>query len=242
VNITLIGYGKMGKEIDRLATDRGIGVIDRVSSRTTLKDADIQRSDVAIHFARPDSVVSHVERWAALKKNMVVGTTGWAQEFDTVKSIATEAGIGFVYASNFSIGVNIFYRLVREASKLINRFGEYDAFVHEAHHKDKVDSPSGTALAAAKIIVEHIQRKKTILSDPPQGKIRPDQLQVTSTRAGAIVGTHTVTFDSVADSIELKHSAKNRSGFALGALLAAEWVVDKHGIFTMEDVLAETLR
>jgi 4-hydroxy-tetrahydrodipicolinate reductase len=242
MNIALIGYGKMGKEIDRLATEKGIAVLYKLTSQSTLTDNEVQRVDVAVHFARPDAVARDVRRWAALKRNMVIGTTGWQQDLSTVKSIVEQSRIGLVHASNFSIGVHIFYRLVRESAQLMNRFAEYDVFVHEAHHRDKIDSPSGTALSAAKILLEHIQRKKTILSDPPQGKIKPDQLQISSTRAGTIVGTHAVTFDSQADMIELKHTAKNRTGFALGALLAAEWVQGKQGMFTMEDVLTDVAR
>ena len=239
MNIALIGYGKMGKEIDRIASERGFGVECRVTSRSTLNDSDITKSDVAIHFAKPDSVLPHVRRLAALRKNIVIGTTGWQNELDKVRTIVRDSKIGAVYASNFSIGVQLFFRLTQEAARLMNSFSEYDVYIQEAHHKDKIDSPSGTALAAASILLEHIKRKQTILSDPPQGKIHPDQLQITSTRAGAIVGTHTITFDSLADVIELKHSAKNRSGFALGALLAAEWIKGKQGMFTMEDVVAD---
>jgi len=242
MNIILIGYGKMGKEIDRLATERGYHVVGRLTSSSTFKESEVQHSDVAIHFAKPESVLPHVQRWATSGKNIVVGTTGWHSDLEKVKTIVAQTKIGLVYASNFSVGVNIFFRLLKETARLINNFAEYDVYVHEAHHKDKVDSPSGTALTAATILLEQIQRKKTILSDPPQGKIKPDQLQITSTRAGAIVGTHTITFDSLADSIELKHTAKNRTGFALGALLAAEWIRDKHGLFTMEDVLADLIR
>jgi 4-hydroxy-tetrahydrodipicolinate reductase len=241
MNIAIIGHGRMGKEIDRLATERGLGVVLRLRSTTPLTDQDILRADVGIHFAKPDSVVSHVQRWASLKRNMVIGTTGWQKDFMKVKAAVGENKIGIVYASNFSIGVHIFFRLIRETARLINHFAEYDVFVHEAHHKDKLDSPSGTALSAAKILLENIQRKKTLLTEPPQGSIKPDQLQITSTRAGSIVGTHTVTFDSLADSIELKHTAKNRTGFVLGALLAAEWIHGKQGLFTMEEVLSDVL-
>jgi 4-hydroxy-tetrahydrodipicolinate reductase len=242
MNITLIGYGKMGKEIDRLASERGVTIIERLDLGSPIKDSEIQRTDVAIHFASPESLLPHVQRWAAAGKNIVVGTTGWQNDFDKVKAIVAETKIGLVYASNFSIGVHIFFRLIKEAATLINKFAEYDVSVHEAHHKDKVDSPSGTALTAAKILLGDIERKKTILSDPPQGRIKPDQLQITSTRAGAIVGTHTVTIDSLADSIEVKHTAKSRTGFALGALLSAEWIKNKHGLYTFEDVLADTIQ
>ena len=242
MNITIIGYGKMGKEIDRIAGEHGIRVLHRLTSQSTWNEREHQDSDVAVHFARSDSVLPSVQRWASLGKNMVVGTTGWQNEFDKVKSAVTDAKIGLVHASNFSIGVQIFFRILRETARLMNKFEEYDVTVHESHHKDKADSPSGTALSAAKMLLEKMERKKSILTDRPEGKIRPDQLQITSTRSGAIVGTHLVTFDSLADSVELKHTAKNRTGFALGALLAAEWVVGKQGLFTMEDVLADIVR
>jgi 4-hydroxy-tetrahydrodipicolinate reductase len=242
MNIALIGYGKMGKEIDRLASERNIAVLARLEPGSEMKESEIRRTDVLIHFASPESVLPYVQQWATAKKNIVVGTTGWQKDLDRVKSIVAETKIGLVYASNFSVGVHLFFRLVKEAATLMNNFAEYDVTVHEAHHKDKVDSPSGTALTAARILLEGIHRKKTILSDTFHGKIKPDQLQVTSTRVGAIVGTHTIIFDSLADSIELKHTAKNRSGFALGAILAAEWVKDKHGLYTMEDVLADIIR
>ena len=242
MNIALIGYGKMGKEVERIALERGYAVVGRLDLGSDITDQDLQRADVAIHFAQPDSVVPHVHRWARSGKAMVIGTTGWQNDFPKIQAIVAETKIGLVHASNFSIGVNIFFRLVKEAAKLINNFAEYDVSVHEAHHKDKIDSPSGTALTAAKILLEQIKRKKTILSDSPQGTIRPEQLQITSTRAGATVGTHTLTFDSLADTIELKHTAKNRSGFALGAILAAEWIKNKHGLYTMDDVLADILQ
>jgi len=242
MNIAIIGYGKMGKEIDRLATERGLKVIHRLTSGSLLTVHEIQRVDVGIHFARPDSVVPYVERWAGLKRNLVIGTTGWQNDFDKIASAVKKNNVALVYASNFSIGVHLFFRLIKETARLINHFGEYDVSLHEAHHKDKLDSPSGTALTAAKILLEQIERKKTMLTEPPQGTIKPEQLQITSTRLGSIVGTHTVTFDSLADSIELRHTAKNRTGFALGALLAAEWIQGKRGLFTMEDVLTDIVR
>lgn len=231
----------MGKEVDRLASERNINVLGRLEPDTTISEADVRRTDVVVHFASPESVVPHVQRWAATGKNIVVGTTGWQNDFDKVKAVVAETKIGLVYASNFSVGVQIFFRLVKEAATLIDKFSDYDVSIHEAHHKDKVDSPSGTALTAAKILLEHIKRKQTILSGSPQGKIKPDQLQVSSTRSGAIVGTHTLTLDSLMDCIELKHTAKSRTGLALGALLSAEWIKGKHGLYTFEDVLADTI-
>ncbi|MBI3005341.1 MAG: 4-hydroxy-tetrahydrodipicolinate reductase [Ignavibacteriales bacterium] len=239
MRIALIGYGRMGKEIERHAVERGMQVTARFDSKNSDVSAGAHEFDVAIHFASPDSVITHVQMCARRKNNMVVGTTGWSKDMGKVWSIVQEQNIGLVHAANFSVGVNIFFRLMKDAAKLFDRFLEYDVFLQETHHKDKSDSPSGTALTLAEILLHNISRKKELLNTPPSGKIRPEQLHISSTRAGTVVGNHSVTFDSVADSIELTHMAKNRSGFALGALLAAEWIDGKKGIFTMEDVLSD---
>lgn len=243
MRLALIGYGKMGKEIERLALERNISIPLRVDIEPTILSADNLRDvDVAIHFATPDSVLGRVQQLAKHKKNIVIGTTGWHNDFDAVHSIVASQHIGVVHASNFSLGVNILFHLVQHAGLLFNNFEEYDAFIHEIHHRDKLDSPSGTALTLAEILLGTIKRKKAILDKPSQGKIQPAQLHVSSTRAGAVVGKHQITFDSMADSIDIIHTAKNRTGFALGALLAAEWIQGKHGMFTMDDVLADILK
>ena len=240
LRLALIGYGKMGKEVERIAHDRGMEITARVDIDTpSLAIEGVQKADVAIHFAIPPTVVQHVEELARLRKPIVVGTTGWQNDRLKVQSLVESAGIGLVHASNFSIGVNVLYRLLDEAGKLFDRFGEYDVSVHEVHHKDKLDSPSGTALSIANVLLKNVKRKSEILAGSPEGKIRPDQLQVTSGRMGAVVGTHGVTFDSAADSIAIVHTAKNRTGFALGAVVAAEWIKDKKGMFTFDDVLAD---
>ncbi len=243
LQIALIGYGKMGKEVERAALERGNVVTARIDiDSPSLQSDDVRKSDVAIHFAAPATVLHHVGELAELRKSIVVGTTGWTKEAPSVKSIVESSGIGLVHASNFSVGVNIMYRLLQEAGSLIDRFEEYDPAVHEVHHKDKLDAPSGTALSIAAVLLRTIKRKKEILAGSPQGKIRPEQLQVTSGRYGTVVGNHTVTFDSMADSIEIVHTAKNRTGFALGAVVAAEWVKDKKGMFTFEDVLEDLFK
>jgi 4-hydroxy-tetrahydrodipicolinate reductase len=243
MNLALIGYGKMGKEIERVAIERGDRVTVRVDIDTPPPTAgQVENADVAIHFAHPDSVLSHVQQWAGWKKNLVIGTTAWQRDVDKVRSAVESAGIGLVHASNFSIGVNAMRYLVREAGRLFNRLPEYDVFIHEAHHRDKLDSPSGTALTLADILIDTIERKKSILTQPPPGKIDPEQLHVSSSRAGSIVGTHGVVFDSRADQIEIVHTAKNREGFAVGALMAAHWIQGKRGMFTMDDVLADLLQ
>lgn len=240
LRIALVGYGKMGKEVERIALERGMQVTARVDvDRPSLAIDGVRIADVVIHFAFPATVVPHVAELAALRKSVVVGTTGWQRDRSAVEHSVKASGIGLVHSSNFSIGVNLLNRLVREAGLLVNRLAEYDVAVHEVHHKDKLDAPSGTALSIASILLETVKRKKELLSGSPEGKIRPDQLQISSGRYGSVVGLHRVVFDSAADSLEIVHSAKNRSGFAFGAVLAAEWIKDKHGIFTFEEVLED---
>ena len=150
--------------------------------------------------------------------------------------------IGLIYASNFSLGMNLFFKIVENAAGFFDKFEDFDPFIHEVHHKMKVDSPSGTALSLGKILLEKISRKSDILPGTSEGQISPEQLHVTSTRTGNVPGTHMVGFESEADSIELKHTARNRSGFAMGALYAAEWVIGKTGVFTMDDLMNDLLK
>jgi 4-hydroxy-tetrahydrodipicolinate reductase len=240
LRLALIGYGKMGKEVERVAVDRGMQITARVDVDTpSLSIEGVQQADVAVHFALPPTVVKHVEELAVLRKSIVIGTTGWQNDHERIQSLVQSSGIGLVHASNFSLGVNVFYRILKEAGTLFDRFNDYDVSIHEIHHKDKVDAPSGTAVSIANILLSAIKRKKVILTGSPEGKIRPDQLHVTSGRIGAVVGTHKVQFDSTADSIELVHTAKDRSGFALGAIVAAEWIKDKQGMYTFDEVLED---
>jgi 4-hydroxy-tetrahydrodipicolinate reductase len=240
LRIALVGYGKMGKEIERVAQERGIEVTARIDIDTPSLSIDgVKEADVAIHFAFPGTVVKHVAELAGLRKPVVIGTTGWQQDRPAVERVVKSSGIGLVHSSNYSIGVNVLNRLVKEAGLLVNHLAEYDVSVHEVHHKDKLDAPSGTALSIASILLATIKRKKELLTGAPEGKIRPEQLHVSSSRYGAVVGIHKVAFDSPADTLEILHTAKNRSGFALGAVLAAEWIKDKHGMFTFEEVLED---
>ncbi len=198
-----------------------------------------EKADVAVHFALPPTVVTHVAALAKLQKPIVVGTTGWQNDRAKVQSIVQSSGIGLVHAANFSLGVNVFNRIIKAAGTLFDRFGEYDVSVDEIHHREKVDAPSGTAVSIAAVLLSSIKRKREILAGSPEGKIRPEQLQITSRRIGSVVGTHSVRFDSTADCIEIVHTAKNRTGFALGAIVAAEWVKDKRGMFTFDEVLED---
>jgi 4-hydroxy-tetrahydrodipicolinate reductase len=193
--------------------------------------------DVFIDFTIPNSVIANVEAVAQIARPLVIGTTGWYHQLNEVKKIVSDAKIGVIYASNFSIGMNLFFKIVANAAELFDRFEQYDPFIHEFHHRGKLDSPSGTANSLANIMLEKINRKQAILGKTSEGVISQNQLHVTSTRAGYIPGTHIVGFDSEADTIELKHTAHGRRGFAAGALYAAQWIVGKQGLFTMEDLL-----
>jgi 4-hydroxy-tetrahydrodipicolinate reductase len=242
MRLALIGYGKMGKEIERLALGRGWSVdlrIDIDSPPVTVEQR--RKIDVAVHFANAQTIVEDLTPWIQAQKPIVVGTTGWQIHMSKIEAMVKQNKTGLIYASNFSLGVNILFHLARTAAQLMDRFEEYDVSIQEIHHKNKLDSPSGTALTIGQILLQYLRRKKDLLSEPPLGKIHPEQLHISSTRIGAVVGTHILSFDSAADSIEIKHTAKDRSGFALGTLLAAEWILKRHGMFTMDDVFQELI-
>lgn len=248
MKIALVGYGKMGKEVERVAKLRGHSVcatIDTASPGASHKEisADcIKDADVVIDFTMPSSVLQNIRKVTAAKKNMVIGTTGWYDSITEAKQLVGAAGTGFIYSSNFSMGVNIFYRIVEAAARLVNKVSDYDVFGYELHHNQKLDSPSGTAKSIADILVKNISRKKQVQYEKLDRKINPDELHFASIRSGWIPGTHVVGFDSEADTIELKHTARSRAGFALGAVMAAEWVKSKKGFFTMNDFVNDLFR
>ncbi len=247
MNIAIIGYGKMGREVEKAAKSRGISVtatIDPNSSEASFREItaeSLKGADVVIDFTHPDVLVSNVIKVAALKKNMLVGTTGWYGRLYEVKKIVKDSGIGFLYSSNFSVGVNIFFKVVEAAARLVDKVPAYDAFGYELHHSQKADSPSGTAKTLAELLTANIKRKIKINYDRVNRRISPEELHFASIRAGSIPGTHVVGFDSEADAIEIKHTARSRSGFALGAVLAAEWLRKKKGFFEMNDFVSEFL-
>ncbi|MBI3037080.1 4-hydroxy-tetrahydrodipicolinate reductase [Candidatus Woesearchaeota archaeon] len=250
MKIALIGYGKMGKEVDRVAKLRGhtvCAIVDKTDAGATHKEIDssgscLKDADIVIDFTVPSAVVGNIRRVTAAKKNMVVGTTGWYDGMTEAKQLVGAAGTGFIYSSNFSVGVNVFYRVIEAAAKLINKVPEYDAFGYELHHNQKLDSPSGTAKSIAEILLKNISRKKQPQYDKLDRKINPEELHFASVRAGWIPGTHVVGFDSEADTIELKHTARSRAGFALGAVMAAEWLRGRKGFFTMNDFISDFFR
>ena len=245
MNIAIVGYGKMGKLIKQLARSRGhsadttIDPTEEKASHLEITEDSVKNSDLAIEFTRPDAAVNNIKKLAKLGKNVVVGTTGWYDRMAEVKDYVESSGTGLIYGPNFSVGINAFLKIVEEASKLINKVPEYDAFGYELHHNKKSDSPSGTAKAIAETMLDRINRKKIINYDKIDGKIKPEELHYASVRAGSTPGTHIAAFDSEADTIELKHTARNRSGFAIGALIAAEWINGKKGFFEMNDMMSD---
>ena len=236
--IALLGYGAMGKEIEKAAIADGLIITDIFDIDSPIDTSKKYEFDVAIDFSIPSSVLGNVQAIADLGKSMVIGTTGWNHEADKVLSIAAAANIGLIYDSNFSIGMNIFQKIVKLSAQLLNSFPNYDIMLNEIHHNRKIDHPSGTALTLAEIIVENLERKTEIATEHTHGMpIKPEQLDVSCSRVGDVAGTHCIYIDSTADSIEIAHIAKNRTGLAAGAVFAANWIHGKHGIHRFRDIV-----
>jgi len=234
IKLALIGYGKMGKMIESVLNPREfniVGIYDVINPPIEhLKD----KPDVLIEFTEPRSVIDNI-RFAAKKKiSMVCGTTGWYDKINDVKKIIDESGIGFVYASNFSVGVNIFFQVINYAAGIIEKYPQYDINVEETHHTQKLDKPSGTAIRIAEYLLKNISRKDNYVND----KSQPEQndINIISKRIENIVGNHKVIFKSEADALIFEHNANSRRGFAEGALLAAKFIQNNRGFFKFEDI------
>ena len=234
MNIVLIGYGKMGKTIHRLAEERNhsiTGVID-VNNSFELEDI-AKKSDVAIEFTNPDSAYNNIKSSIELGLPIVSGTTGWLDRYHDICALSTKKKIGFFYASNYSIGVNIFYAVNKKLAELMSPYQEYDVHIKETHHIHKLDKPSGTAITTAEGILEYHHSKSEWIVDDED----VDKLKIQSIREGEVYGRHEVHYNSKIDEITLTHNALSRDGFALGALTAAEWIVDQKGPHGMKDLL-----
>lgn len=237
MKILLIGYGKMGQTIATLATQRGheiAGIVDLHASQLTIADFTAATADVAIEFTHPDSALANVSACLRQGIPVVCGSTGWLHHFEEAKSLTQETGGSLFYASNYSVGVNLFFHFNEYMAAKMHQFGGYDVAVREIHHTHKIDQPSGTALTAAEGILSHFPGKTTWRNAPAE---TPDELAILSERSGEVVGTHIVTYSSAVDTLELKHEAHSREGFALGALLAAEWLPGRTGVFGMKELL-----
>ena len=240
MKIALIGYGKMGKLCQEIALKRNHQVItiDPLNAdHSEINAQSLAEVDVCIDFSSPKVVLENIRKVAELNKNLVVGTTGWYDHLEEVKEITKN--IGFLYASNFSVGMNLFFQMTKDAAKLMNKFNDFDVAGVELHHNQKLDSPSGTTTTLANILKDNLDRKEKLVYDIVDRKIEPNELHFASLRCGSIPGTHSIFFDSTADTIELKHTARNREGFASGAVLAAEWLNGKQGFFTFSDIIKE---
>jgi 4-hydroxy-tetrahydrodipicolinate reductase len=241
LKVALVGYGSMGQEVERLASQYGCTVQAIYHSKHPLQATDavlaeLADVDVAIDFSKPVLVVENLRVIAQANINLVLGTTGWTAYKDEVERIVRESGIGVVWGANFSVGMQMFMQIVRTAAALVEHYDEYDVALHELHHRRKQDSPSGTALALADVLTHAISRKTSVLGEPVHGKMDNHALHTSSTRVGEIPGTHTLYLDSAADTLELTHRARNRSGFAAGALRAAQWIRGKTGYYDFAEI------
>lgn len=237
MKICLLGYGKMGKAIETIATKRG-HECKYINSNTSPSEMGeiLDWSEIAIEFSKPELALKHIEQCSNLKKNIVVGTTGWHDKMNDVKSIVENSKLGLLYSSNFSIGVNIFFQINILLARLLNFHPAYSASMEEIHHTQKLDSPSGTAISLSRQIIEN-NSKYTQWEESSDLNLGEGILPIHSIREDNVVGTHSVDWKSDIDRIFIRHEAFNRSGFALGAVVAAEWLLNKSGIFTMNDVL-----
>jgi 4-hydroxy-tetrahydrodipicolinate reductase len=222
MKLALLGYGKMGRMVEQAALGRGIEIIcvidPAAESRGQFSDAD-----VGVDFSEPGAAVENIKMAAAAGVSMVVGTTGWYDRMDEVRAAVEQSGIGFVYGSNFSIGVNLMFKIAGYAARLFSRFPSHDPFIEEAHHKFKKDAPSGTAIFLKRIV------------EAEYGRETP----TASLRAGYIPGSHIVGFDSEADTLAIAHTARSRAGFAEGAIAAAEWIVSRKGFYEFSEIIEE---
>jgi 4-hydroxy-tetrahydrodipicolinate reductase len=237
LKIAIVGYGKMGHEIEKHALDQGMSVSAIIDTEDDWNNqsVELKSADVAIEFTSPDVVVDNLVRLFESGIPVVTGTTGWNKHYNEVKQACQKSNGSLFHASNFSVGVNLFFALNRRLAELISAYPEYRIFVEEAHHIQKLDAPSGTAIS----LLDDILKENTVYTD---WKLLPDQpsgseIPVTAIREPGVTGVHTVKYESDIDFIEIKHTAKNRDGFARGALMAAQWLKGRRGIFTMRDLL-----
>lgn len=235
MNIALIGYGKMGKEIEAIALERGHKIVTIVTSsnKQKLTDGSLAEAEVAIEFTGPDTAFDHVAACFRAGLPVVCGTTGWNDRLDKAKTLCTKLGGSFLPSSNFSVGVNLFFELNKKLAAFMNHHPEYDVIIEETHHLQKKDAPSGTAITLAEQAVSGLDRKQGWQLNAMSSEL----LSIIALREEGVPGTHKVKYTSGIDDLELIHTAHNRKGFALGAVIAAEFIRGKSGVFSMQEVL-----
>lgn len=247
MKIAILGYGKMGRIIEKVALSRNHEVILKVGSQNSdeLTTDELRKADVVIEFSTPDTVLRHIKECFNAQVPVIVGTTGWYENLEEIKHKCEVTDNTLLYASNFSIGVNVFFQVNKLLAKLMNTYPNYEVQVEEIHHAQKIDAPSGTAITIAEGIIESLNDKKGWFNMLPANNIQKekvalknDQLLIESLRIDQVPGTHSVVYNSEEDTIEFKHIAHNRNGFALGTLLAAEWVINKKGFYSVDDMFS----
>lgn len=230
MKIALLGYGKMGRMIEKIALSRGHEIIAKIDINS--KATDISNADVAIDFSIPDAAFDNISLCLKSGVPVISGTTGWLDKYPQAVALCNEHKGAFIYASNYSLGVNIFFQINEYLAKIMNNHPQYNISMEEIHHTQKLDAPSGTAITLAEGIINNTDKTAWTLDNPGENEI-----QIDAKRIDDVPGTHSVSYQSEVDSIEMTHTAKSREGFALGAVVAAEWIIGKSGIFTMKDVL-----
>lgn len=230
MKIALLGYGKMGKMIEKIALSRGHEVVAKIDINTTT--ADISKADVAIDFSIPDAAFNNISHCLENNIPVISGTTGWLDKYQDAVALCKQHDGAFIHATNYSLGVNIFFQINEYLAKIMNNHAQYNVSMEEIHHTQKLDAPSGTAITLAEGIIKHTDKTAWAL-DTAAG----DEIPISAKRIDSVPGTHTVAYQSDIDSISITHTANSREGFALGAVVAAEWIVGKSGVFTMKDVL-----
>ncbi len=244
MRILLSGYGKMGREVEKILLERGHSVSSRVDpivecDSKTLTSKLFVESDIVIDFSHPSSVWQNIQTYLNAGIPSVIGTTGWESHRDEARKLCLEKKGTFLWGSNFSIGAHLFFTLVGEAARIINTIEDYDIALWENHHNQKAESPSGTALTTAKKILDNLPRKTHMMTNRSDSKIDPSALHVASLRVGAEPGLHEVVIDGPADTLRIQHHTRNRSSLAKGSVLAAEWLEGKQGFFSVEDFISE---
>ena len=234
MRIEILGFGKMGHEIEKILIQRGHEVTLRASGHAPFVAADLAGTDVAIEFSTPAAVVDNIYKCFEAKCPVVVGTTGWYGRLPELRTEALNSGVALLYSTNFSIGVNVVFHMNKALARIMDQLDEYEPSMVEIHHLAKLDSPSGTAITLAEGILENLKRKESWVN---QADHMANELSIVSEREGEVPGTHIISYDSEVDRIQLVHQAKNRRGFALGSVKAAEWLAGKQGVFTMSDFL-----
>ncbi|MCL5246100.1 4-hydroxy-tetrahydrodipicolinate reductase [Cellulophaga sp. 20_2_10] len=230
MNIALFGYGRMGKMIEGVALNRNHTIVAKIDTNT--KNIDFSKIDVAIDFSLPSAAFGNIEKCINNNVPIISGTTGWLDKYNDAVTLCNEKKGAFIYASNFSLGVNIFFELNSYLAKMMKTLDQYAVTMEEIHHTKKLDAPSGTAITLAEGVLEHSKYKGWQLD-----KADESHIPIVAKRIPEVPGTHTVSYNSNVDGIDITHTAHNREGFALGAIIAAEWIVGKTGVFTMKDVL-----